>query len=150
MQLTLLKELSKLPEDTAIHSDSEDVAPNSSGMRAETPPSIALMRWNWGAMGFGWIWCLFHGMIAVGGAIAGAEAYVCFEGHVFLAVAMQLLTGALLALHGHQLAWRHRHYPGGVIQFFWRQRHWARFGVPLTILDASFAVAAFISSRGHL
>lgn len=108
---------------------------NSSGEERGGPPEIEALRWNWGAFFCGWLWCFFHDNIGLGLLAVAASGLLIFFSVVILpsgyALPSELMALVLfglscyLGLHGHQLGWGRRRFPGGVSQYRAVQRSWA-------------------------
>lgn len=129
--------------------DSQD---NTSGSEYGMPLEVADRQWNWGAFFFGWLWCLFHGLIGTALLILGLNGVLVYFSIVILPsgwyvpsalTALVLFgTNCYLGLNGYRLAWEHRRFAGGESQFFRVQRSWAITGIAM----ASVSVLVFIVS----
>ena len=133
---------------------------NSSGEERGGPPEVEGLHWNWGAFFCGWLWCLFHrtyglafGIIMAGLCLALFTVFILPAGYALPCELMALVLFGLcchLAMHGHELAWGRRRFPGGVPQYLAVQRAWAvgggvAFGVSLLfcVTLVVFFLAAF-------
>lgn len=114
---------------------------NTSGEGGEVPPEIARLAWNWGAFFFPVMWCRKHGLATEANVLRYS-----FLALVVLRMALHgispiafVILGALygtaysaariyLALKGHPMGWRSRHFPGGVPEYFQVQKAWMWWG----------------------
>lgn len=114
---------------------------NTSGEGGEVPPEIARLAWNWGAFFFPVMWCRKHGLATEANVLRYS-----FLALVVLRMALHgispiafVVLGALygtaysaariyLALKGHPMGWRSRHFPGGVPEYFQVQKAWMWWG----------------------
>lgn len=137
---------------------------NTSGMRADVPPEIESLKWNWGAFGCGCFWLLFHGL-----ALA---AVLMFFGLAFLGGMLGFIFGALripalgtisivgyliglgvaiwLGMNGHKLAWRYNSY-NSVEDYFQKEQIWMVLGIIVTaiaLLGWVFNIVMAFTLRG--
>ncbi len=123
---------------------------NSSGEERGGPTEIEDLRWNWGAFFCGWLWCFFHRtfglallVIAAGLLLALFNVFILPAGYALPSELMALVLFGLccyLGMHGHQLAWERRRFPGGVPQYLAVQRAWAVGGAVAFGVSALFCV----------
>ncbi len=134
---------------------------NNSGEQSDVPPEIAGKRWHWGAFFFPILWLRRHNMTAQAGLISGAlivprvlhsYAPAPFGG---LLVAAGLLAYWAVRLYfgwsGHKFAWRNRHFPEGVSQYFKVQQAWMLWGFGVFALDIAlqiFVLGAILTGAG--
>lgn len=134
---------------------------NSSGEQSDVPPEIAGKRWHWGAFFFPILWLRRHNMTAQAGLISGAlivprvlhnYAPAPFGG---LLVAAGLLAYWVVRIYfgwsGHKFAWRNRHFPEGVSQYFKVQQAWMLWGFGVFALDIAlqiFVLGALLVGAG--
>jgi len=143
---------------------------NTSGEAGEVPPEIARLTWNWGAFFFPVMWCRKHGL-----AMEANVLRYSFLALIVLRMALHgisptafVVLGALygagysvarlyLALKGHQMGWRSRHFPGGVAEYFQVQKAWMWWGfgisaawtVVLPVVIFLGALGAGLSMQHH-
>lgn len=114
---------------------------NTSGEGGEVPPEIARLNWNWGAFFFPVMWCRKHGLRGEANALrygflAIFVLRLALHGiSPIIFVVLGALYGTVysgariyLALKGHPMAWRSRHFPGGVPEYFQVQKAWMWWG----------------------
>lgn len=134
---------------------------NTSGEQGDVPHEIAGKRWHWGAFFFPIMWLRRHNMTAQAGLISGAliiprvlhnYAPAPFGG---LLVAAGLLTYWAVRIYfgwsGHKFAWRNRHFPDGVSQYFKVQQAWMLWGFGVFALDIMlqiFVLGALLVGAG--
>ena len=123
---------------------------NNSGEQSDVPPEIAGKRWHWGAFFFPILWLRRHNMTAQAGLISAAlivprvlhsYAPAPFGG---LLVAAGLLAYWAVRIYfgwsGHKFAWRNRHFPDGVSQYFKVQQAWMLWGFGIFALDIGLQI----------
>lgn len=134
---------------------------NNSGEQGDVPPEITGKRWHWGAFFFPILWLKRHNMTAQAGLISAAlivprvlhsYAPAPFGG---LLVAAGLLAYWAVRIYfgwsGHKFAWRNRHFPEGVSQYFKVQQAWMLWGFGVFALDIAlqiFVVGALLAGAG--
>jgi hypothetical protein len=103
---------------------------NDSGQKEGVPPEIAAFKWNWGAFGMTWLWCLNHGMIAWGiGILLLGIVLRAIPGIGAVSWIVSVAVSIYFGIMGHKLGWRNRHFAGGVPQFIDVERAWMRWAV---------------------
>lgn len=123
---------------------------NNSGEQGDVPAEIAGKRWHWGAFFFPIMWLRRHNMTAQAGLISGAlivprvlhnYAPAPFGG---LLIAAGLLAYWVVRIYfgwsGHKFAWRNRHFPDGVSQYFKVQQAWMLWGIGIFALDIALQI----------
>jgi hypothetical protein len=112
---------------------------NTSGSQSDVPLEVARLKWNWGAFGFPWLWCYYHGLRGVTitvlvayfvlnffhGVSPRGQVQVTSFAYDFLYLALMVYLG----FNGNKIAWRNRNFPGGVAEFFQVQRAWLTAGI---------------------
>jgi hypothetical protein len=128
---------------------------NTSGQRADLPPQIAYMRWNWGAFLFTWLWCFFNGVPVWGVIIIGLALLRLYVDliHLEFGVLISLPISVILFLihlylgcNGNQLAWRNRRFVNGYAEFKKVQWIWTQWGVGALLTSCPFIVSYCIWS----
>jgi hypothetical protein len=143
---------------------------NTSGELGDVPPEIARLTWNWGAFFFPVLWCRKHGMAAQVNVLRyGLLAIIVLRTvlhsvsptiFIVLGVVYGVAYSGLrlyYAVKGHTLAWQHRHFTGGVAEYFQVQKAWMWWGIGLSALwtvvipAAIFfgVLSAVLSGPGH-
>jgi hypothetical protein len=126
---------------------------NTSGQDGPLPPEVEALRWNWGAFLGGWLWPFFHGLPSWGFAlivISVVRLVVRIMEHgakSVIDVPLSMLSlgiASYLGSNGHALAWRKRHFPGGVPQFLAVQRAWSVAGIWTASIGAVVLVAVIV------
>lgn len=117
---------------------SENPAPNWSGYGQTAPMEVEDLGWHWGAALGSWLWCFRHGMPGLGSGLLflilarKAVNIFFFPNHWFWPSRLMavFLIGLCvhLGLNGHRFAWMHRHYPGGLPEFYETERRWVGIG----------------------
>ena len=120
---------------------------NNSGEQSHLPPEIQRLRWHWGAFFFPVLWTKNHGLTTFAALIAGgffalriirmvlqsisplAYLGICVVyGITYFAV--QLYFG----FNGHRIAWRNRHFQGGLAEYFKVQNAWMWWGLGINVV----------------
>jgi hypothetical protein len=130
---------------------------NTSGMRADVPPEIEALKWNWGAFGCGCIWLLFHGLVLAGiglvfvqgilGAVLGA---VLGNVGVWIGALVGIGISIWLGLNGHKLAWRYNQYTS-IDDYFRREQIWTILGIigfAFSLVEVIFSILFRLNMRG--
>ncbi|CEK15438.1 Protein of unknown function (DUF2628) [Chthonomonas calidirosea] len=128
-------------------------AQNTSGMRADVPPEIEALKWNWGAFGCGCLWLLFHGLVLAGiglfclNVLLGSMSSVL--GNVGAGIGWLIGFGisVWLGLNGHKLAWRYNRYES-VDDYFRREQVWTILGFigfALSLITLVFGILVRLS-----
>jgi hypothetical protein len=109
-------------------------ARNTSGSQGDVPPEIARLKWNWGAFCIPRLWCYRHGLRAVATALWVTAYLLRFLHGVAPPIQVQIISvlyyvadyalAIYLGFKGNEMAWRNRHFPGGIEEFFKVQRAW--------------------------
>ncbi len=86
------------------------------GDQSEIPPEIK--QWNWGALGLGWIWGIYHRVWI------SLLVFIPIVGFIFMFV---------LAYKGNEWAWKKEKYLS-VEDFLARQKKWKPWGIAFFIL----------------
>ena len=120
---------------------------NTSGEIGAVPPEISRLTWNWGAFFFPVLWCRKHGMAAQVNLLRyGLIAIVVLRAvlhsvsptiFIILGVLYGVAYSALrlfYAVKGHTLAWQHRHFTGGISEYFAVQKAWMWWGFGISAL----------------
>ncbi len=126
---------------------------NTSGEQGDIPAEIADKRWHWGAFFFPILWLKRHNMTAQAGLISMALVVPRVLHSYAPAPFGGLLVGAGLLAYwavriyfgwsGHRFAWRNRHFPDGVSQYFKVQQAWMLWGFGIFALDIALQIFVF-------
>ncbi len=135
---------------------------NTSGEPGDVPPEIARLTWNWGAFFFPVLWCRKHGMASQVNLLRYAFLAIVVLRSVLHSVSPTIfvILGVLYgvsysamrlyyAVKGHTLAWGHRHFAGGVSEYFQVQKAWMWWGFGISaIFTVITPVAIFLGVLG--
>jgi hypothetical protein len=125
-------------------------AENTSGMGAYAVVPLAIKSsWNWGAFFFTWIWGIAHKawitFIVLATIPISVLAWEIAPFDRGTAIALRILASCIdliiwiwLGVKGSELAWRNRHFEGGINEFWEVQRAWTRMG--LILVAAPFVI----------
>ncbi|HZT41116.1 MAG TPA: tetratricopeptide repeat protein [Chthonomonadaceae bacterium] len=112
------------------------------------PPEVARHKWNWGAFGLSGIWCMAHGMSALGLLILIFYGLGFVPGIQIVIIPIYILICIYLGARGSRLAWQYRRYTSAA-QFVQTERIWGYWGMGLSalvllpmVLDAIMALTS--------
>lgn len=105
---------------------------NTSGQGKAMPLPPGIIKWNWGAFAFGWLWGLFN------------RTWIAL---LTLIPVVNIVMVFVLGAKGSEWAWRNKHWDS--VEHFRRvQRKWAMAGAILLVVTILGFMAALGGSQG--
>lgn len=130
---------------------------NNSGEQSHLPPELERLRWHWGAFFLPTFWSRRHGLRALAFIIViaffllrvlrstfSASSAVVFVALYVLYAVAHLGVQVYFGMNGHKIAWRNRHFPGGVDEYFKVQNRWMWWGFGISAFGIVLLAAALI------
>jgi len=121
---------------------------NTSGADTAVPAELEKLRWHWGAFALAPFWSVAHRLgwwSVVYLSLLIAEILAAAFGGLLSALevgSFDLFLRCVMGSSGHVLAWRRRHFAGGLAQYFAVQRVWSTAGIVIILCCVGVLVAA--------